>query len=290
MALAGGVVLCGCHLMDADPKKSGHQRYEDFDSGEVFTGLSNGVQIRQPVRSWRKLQRRNVVFQRFDFSCGSGALATMLRYYFQDTIPDISDPTGGLAPADRYKIPIVIQIFPGENDEAKLLRWIAASWCPPGPPPPPGTAAGRKFQRLVAENLAANLKDRIELGFSMADLQRAAAAIGYQAAVVKIPLNKLVESPAPVVVRIIKNDYKHFVVFRGVHEDTVFLADPVRGNVRLSLQEFQTQWSQEEPKGYALFLGKTGFGLPKQHPLAVAKDRAARPELDIARWAQFPLY
>ena len=117
----------------------------------------------------------------------------------------------------------------------------------------------------------------------MLDLLKSAQELGYLGAVVRIPYSKLSQSKAPVIVRIEKFGYKHFVVFRGDREGTVYLADPARGNVRLAVEEFLPQWS-----GEALFLGKAGFGLPEDHPLAIRGDLPPQPELEIARRALFP--
>ncbi|HUT13337.1 MAG TPA: C39 family peptidase [Thermoguttaceae bacterium] len=140
------------------------------------------------------------------------------------------------------------------------------------------------FLRLAkSENPQEELKDRIKNGFSMLDLLNAAKDLGYLGAVVRIPLSKLAKSKAPVIVRIEKMGYEHFVVFRGVVEDRVYLADPIRGNIRLSAKRFLDQWS-----GESLFLGKTGFGLPEEYPLAIRVWGPARPEMEIARQALFP--
>ena len=40
------------------------------------------------VRSWRDFRDEAVVLQRFDFSCGSAALATLMRYYFGDNVSE----------------------------------------------------------------------------------------------------------------------------------------------------------------------------------------------------------
>jgi hypothetical protein len=53
----------------------------------------------------------------------------------------------------------------------------------------------------------------------------------------------------------------------------------------LSADEFLKQWS-----GEVLVLGKAGFGLPKEHPLALRVEGPARPELEVARQAMFPVY
>jgi predicted double-glycine peptidase len=34
------------------------------------------------------LRDQNVVLQRFDYSCGAGALATLMRYYFGDAVSE----------------------------------------------------------------------------------------------------------------------------------------------------------------------------------------------------------
>lgn len=121
------------------------------------------------------------------------------------------------------------------------------------------------------------LEDRRDNGLSMDDLFKAAKRLNYQATVYELELEKLKELQAPIIVRTIKDDYKHFVVLRGVQEDRVWLADPIRGNHRIPVAEFVQQWN-----GVALFLGKEGFGLPKQHLLALP-DAQYRPELRAAQ-------
>ena len=44
--------------------------------------VGSGLRLDQPARSMKDLRDRNVVKQRFDFSCGAAALATLLRYGF----------------------------------------------------------------------------------------------------------------------------------------------------------------------------------------------------------------
>ena len=126
------------------------------------------------------------------------------------------------------------------------------------------------------------IEDRVKNGLSMLDLQQVAADLGYQSAVARITMQQVTKLQAPVVVRIVKHDFKHFVVLRGILEDRVFLADPIRGNIRIPVSEFQDQWN-----GMALFLGKEGFGLPKDHPLAIRTVPPVQPEMQAARRSQF---
>lgn len=42
--------------------------------------IGSGVRIQVPLKSWKALRDENLVVQRFDYSCGSAALATLMRY------------------------------------------------------------------------------------------------------------------------------------------------------------------------------------------------------------------
>jgi predicted double-glycine peptidase len=49
---------------------------------------AGGVRSDHSLLSWKELRDRNVVIQRFDYSCGAGALATLMRYYFGDKVEE----------------------------------------------------------------------------------------------------------------------------------------------------------------------------------------------------------
>jgi predicted double-glycine peptidase len=36
--------------------------------------------------SWQKIKWENILRQRYDYSCGAASLATILQYYFNDTV------------------------------------------------------------------------------------------------------------------------------------------------------------------------------------------------------------
>ena len=56
-------------------------------SAQIEIGRS-GLRAEWPARSMKDLRDQNLVKQRFDFSCGAAALATMLRYGFGDDISE----------------------------------------------------------------------------------------------------------------------------------------------------------------------------------------------------------
>lgn len=51
-------------------------------------GIGAGLRIEAPSRTMKDLRDQDVVKQRFDFSCGAAALATLLRYGFGENVSE----------------------------------------------------------------------------------------------------------------------------------------------------------------------------------------------------------
>jgi predicted double-glycine peptidase len=143
------------------------------------------------VPSWQELQRRHVVIQEYDYSCGAAALATIFQYYWEDCVT-----------------------------EKQILNAI--------------------LRVLTVDEV----KDRIKKGMSITDLRRAAVELGYLSSIGTMTLEKLSQSKIPLIVPIKVKGFDHFVVYRGMADGRVYLADPVRGNVRPTVAEFCGQWNK----------------------------------------------
>jgi predicted double-glycine peptidase len=115
-------------------------------------------------------------------------------------------------------------------------------------------------------------------GLSFLELEKISQMKGYQVASVRLNVAALKQLKGPVLVFIQPGGYKHFAILRGVVEDRVFLADPSRGNIRMSVARFLEEW-----RGQTLILGKEGFGLPTYHPLAIYHRAGFRHEQMILR-------
>ena len=172
------------------------------------------------VWSYRELQRRNVVMQTYDYSCGAAALATVLQYYWEDNV-----------------------------SEKRIL------------------------EVLVNNVLTVDeVKDRVKNGMSITDLRKVSEKMGYLAAIGTLTFDKLCESKLPLVVPIKIKGYDHFVVFRGVAGGRVYLADPIRGNVRPTIAEFCGQWQ----KGAILAVIKKGEKPRECSPLSIRLSEVLR--------------
>jgi uncharacterized protein len=106
------------------------------------------------------------------------------------------------------------------------------------------------------------------------DLKHVAQAKGYRAAGFKLTIEQLKQLAAPVIVFVQPLGYKHFAVLRGIDRGRVFLADPARGNLRMSIGRFLSEWD-----GIVFVLGKAGEEDITTHQLVLPRPDYVQPEL-----------
>jgi predicted double-glycine peptidase len=130
-----------------------------------------------------------------------------------------------------------------------------------------------QFLDILEKMLTVNeLKDRIENGLGLTDLRNMANKAGYDATIGKVQLNELAEAKIPVIVGITVNGHDHFAVFRGMVNGWVYLADPIRGNLRVGADEFRRQWQ----KNAILVVAKPGADVKAINPMAVRYEEIYR--------------
>lgn len=98
------------------------------------------------------------------------------------------------------------------------------------------------FTRMYAQG------DRTKIqreGFSLLDMKRFLASLGFEADGFEQPLPKLLEARIPAIVLINRNGYQHFVVVKGLRGDRVLLGDPSQGTRAMPLREFEAQWQSK---------------------------------------------
>jgi uncharacterized protein len=133
------------------------------------------------------------------------------------------------------------------------------------------------FLRALDDILTdAEIKDRIENGLAISDLRRAAVRVGYQAVIGKTTFAKLREVKVPVVVGIEPEGHKHFVVYRGQDGKYVYVADSIRGNVRMPIRDFTKQWQENA----VLVIHKPGRKVRETSPLTVTCEEMSLGDLN----------
>jgi len=79
--------------------------------------------------------------------------------------------------------------------------------------------------------------------FSLLDMKRFVEVLGYTGAGYKAEFTDLVTLGKPAIVPIEFYGYKHFVVYRGIYGDHVFVADPFMGNMSYTIDRFKEMWN-----------------------------------------------
>ncbi|HUN54449.1 MAG TPA: C39 family peptidase [Smithella sp.] len=81
--------------------------------------------------------------------------------------------------------------------------------------------------------------------FSLLDMKKFVQVLGYKGEGYKADLEDLKSVTTPCIVPIKILNYRHFVVFRGIHNGHIFFADPWRGDISFTLNEFNDMWYEK---------------------------------------------
>lgn len=101
-------------------------------------------------------------------------------------------------------------------------------------------------QQAMEGMLAHGERDKIvaRRGFSLLDMKRYVMTLNADAAGFRGDMKDLAELKQPAIVPIDYAGFKHFVVFRGIRDGKVFIADPSAGHIVFSLEEFASLWDR----------------------------------------------
>ncbi len=78
--------------------------------------------------------------------------------------------------------------------------------------------------------------------FSLLDMKKFVKALGYQGEGYRGEIEDLETLTTPCIVPIKIMEYRHFVVFRGIYKGHIFLADPWRGDISFTYDQFLDAW------------------------------------------------
>jgi predicted double-glycine peptidase len=118
-------------------------------------------------------------------------------------------------------------------------------------------------------------------GFSLLDMQRYLAQIGFKADGFQVPLQKLFDSQLPAIVLISEKGYNHFVVIKGADDGRVLLGDPSSGTRSITREHFEAIWPTRllfvihDAPGKPSFNTDLDWRAAPRAPLAEAVSRTA---------------
>jgi predicted double-glycine peptidase len=108
-------------------------------------------------------------------------------------------------------------------------------------------------------------------GFSLLDLKNYAEHEGFVAQGFRMEISDLLKVHDPVLVPIVIQGYRHFVVYIGNKDGRVFLLDPTFGAVSMTISEFKKIWCAYENVG--LIITKNGYNENENKILTIAQVR-----------------
>ncbi|HON60065.1 MAG TPA: C39 family peptidase [Smithella sp.] len=118
--------------------------------------------------------------------------------------------------------------------------------------------------------------------FSLLDMKRFVNVLGYKGEGYRVEIEDLMELDTPAILPIKIFDYRHFVVFRGIHNGHIFLADPWRGDISFTLDDFQKAWYEK-----VIFVVSRQDNLPTLTKLKLRSEDLVYIDEDRARQAIF---
>lgn len=115
------------------------------------------------------------------------------------------------------------------------------------------------------------------VGFSFLDVKKYLASIGLSADGFKVPLDQVAATGVPAITLIEIEGYRHFVVIKGVTEDSVLVGDPALG-----LKEFDRDEFEKLRVNDIVFVIRDELEVAQEHFNLVEEWRLRRPRGPLA--------
>lgn len=114
--------------------------------------------------------------------------------------------------------------------------------------------------------------------FSLLDMKKFVNALGYSGEGYRAEIDDLLTLTTPCILPIKILNYRHFVVVRGIHKGHIFLADPWRGDVSFTLDDFNKLWYEK-----VIFVVTAPEGRPTLNALKLSHEDLIYIDEDAAR-------
>jgi uncharacterized protein len=135
------------------------------------------------------------------------------------------------------------------------------------------TTEGQVFERMIR---AGNAEQIQRQGFSMLDMKRYLDEQGLDADGFRIALDDFIAIGVPAITMVDTAGYKHFVVVKGVNDDSVLVGDPAAGTLVVPKAQFDALWN-------GTVLGARAEMEIAQRHFNHERDWAVRPDSPLAQ-------
>lgn len=126
----------------------------------------------------------------------------------------------------------------------------------------------------VIDEIAKHSENREAKGYTLIDLMNVSKRLGYYAEWRKVPVNQLPKIKIPVILLIgLNSKFPHFVVLKGIEGDQAFLADSIRGNIRIPYKRLTEEGITEKYKDWFVMAIEPSAEIPAKSNLYLTEDK-----------------
>ncbi|MGR8929752.1 MAG: C39 family peptidase, partial [Gammaproteobacteria bacterium] len=132
----------------------------------------------------------------------------------------------------------------------------------------------RISEKDVIDEIAKLSDNRDSQGYTLSDLMEVSKNLEHYAEWRKVPVSQLPKIKIPVILLIgLNSKFPHFVVLKGIVDDQAFLADSIRGNIRIPYKKLTEEGVTEKYKDWFVMAIEPSANIPKDSNLYLAEDK-----------------
>ena len=129
-------------------------------------------------------------------------------------------------------------------------------------------------EKDVIEEIVKLAHERESKGYTLIDLMEVSKKMGHYAEWRKVPVNQLPKISLPVILLIgLNSKFPHFVVLKGIADEQAFLADSIRGNIRIPYKTLTEEGITEKYKDWFVMAIEPSANPPKDSTLYLTQDK-----------------
>ena len=124
--------------------------------------------------------------------------------------------------------------------------------------------------KTIAESSKSNKAD----GYTLVDLMNVSTKLGYYAEWQKVSTKEIDKIHIPVMLLIgLNSSFPHFVVLKGIDNGEAFLADSIRGNIRVPYKQLVKEGISDQFKDWFVMAIEPSANIPKDSNLYLSTDK-----------------
>lgn len=129
-------------------------------------------------------------------------------------------------------------------------------------------------EKDVIDEIAKHSDTRESKGYTLIDLMEVSTSMGHYTEWRKVPVDQLPKIKIPVMLLVgLNSQFPHFVVLKGIANDQAFLADSIRGNIRIPYKRLTEEGITDKYKDWFVMAIEPSAQTPENSNLYLTEDK-----------------